>query len=94
MHILNKAHLRSNSDKNPYELWHGKLASIKHFKVFGSKCFIKNNAVKDMLFIKKPSNTICKFCQLGKKTHTSFKTKEKLSTSIPLQLVHMDLCGP
>ena len=43
IHILNKAHLRSNSDKTPYELWYGRPASIKHFKVFGSKCYIKNN---------------------------------------------------
>ena len=42
-HILNKAHLKSHSDKTPYELWFGRPASIKHFKVFGSKCYIKNN---------------------------------------------------
>jgi hypothetical protein len=24
-------------------LWYGRPASIKHFKVFGSKCYIKNN---------------------------------------------------
>ena len=43
MHILNKAHLRPSSDKTPYELWQGKPASIKHFQIFGSKCYIKNN---------------------------------------------------
>ena len=43
VHILNKAHLRPQSDKNPYELWFGRLASIKHFKIFGSKCYINNN---------------------------------------------------
>ena len=42
-HILNKAHLRPNNDKTPYELWFIISASIKHFKVFGSKCYIKNN---------------------------------------------------
>jgi hypothetical protein len=42
-HVLNKAHLRPQSDKTPYELWFGRPASIKHFKVFGSKCYIKNN---------------------------------------------------
>jgi hypothetical protein len=42
-HILNKSHLRPHSDKNPYELWFGRRASIKHFKVFGSKYYIKNN---------------------------------------------------
>jgi hypothetical protein len=37
VHILNKAHLRMNNDKTPYELWFGQPTSIKHFKVFGSK---------------------------------------------------------
>src|ERR1700678_4221290 len=43
VHILNKAHLRPNSVKTPYHLWFGRPATIKHFKVFGSKCYIKNN---------------------------------------------------
>jgi hypothetical protein len=43
VHVLNKAHLRPQSDKTPCELWYGRPASIKHFKVFGSKCYIKNN---------------------------------------------------
>ena len=43
VHILNKAHLRPNSDKTPYHLWFGRPATIKHFRIFGSKCYIKNN---------------------------------------------------
>jgi hypothetical protein len=43
LHILNKAHLRPHSDKTPYKLWFERPASIKNFKVFGSKCYIKNN---------------------------------------------------
>jgi hypothetical protein len=43
VHVLKKAHLRPKSDKTPYELWFGRPASIKHFKVFGIKCYIKNN---------------------------------------------------
>jgi hypothetical protein len=41
--ILIKSHLRPQSDKTPYELWFGRYASIKHFKFYGSKCYIKNN---------------------------------------------------
>jgi hypothetical protein len=33
--------LRSNSDNTPYELWKGRPKNVKHFKVFGSKCYIK-----------------------------------------------------
>jgi hypothetical protein len=43
VHILNKAHLMPHSDKTPCELWFGSPASIKHFNVFGSKCYIENN---------------------------------------------------
>jgi transposase InsO family protein len=43
IHILNKAQLRPHSDKTHYELWYGRPASIKHFKFFESKCYIKNN---------------------------------------------------
>jgi hypothetical protein len=43
VHVLNKAHLRPQCDKTPYELWFGRPASIKHFRVFGIKCYIENN---------------------------------------------------
>jgi transposase InsO family protein len=41
VHILNKGILRNNNDKTPYELWKGRPTNIKHFKIFGSKCYIK-----------------------------------------------------
>ena len=39
--ILNIGQLRVNSDKIPYELWFGRVPSVKYFKVFGSKCYSK-----------------------------------------------------
>jgi hypothetical protein len=33
--------LRNKTDKTPYELWKGRPANVKHFRVFGSKCYIK-----------------------------------------------------
>jgi hypothetical protein len=41
IHIQNKVMLRNNTDKTPYKLWKGRLANVKHFRVFGSKCYIK-----------------------------------------------------
>jgi hypothetical protein len=41
VHILNGGMLRSNNDKTPYELWNERPASVEHFRVFGSKCYIK-----------------------------------------------------
>ena len=39
--IQKRLMLRNNTDKNPYELWKGRPANVKHFKVFGRKCYIK-----------------------------------------------------
>ena len=41
VHIQNKVMLRNNTDKTPYELWKGRPTNVKHFIVFGSKCYIK-----------------------------------------------------
>jgi hypothetical protein len=43
--------------------------------------------------ITKPTNTLCKHCQQGKKTKTRFKSKE-YSTTRPLEIVHTNLVGP
>ena len=35
--------LRSGSDKTPYELWIGRSVNVKHFRIFGSRCYIKRD---------------------------------------------------
>ena len=37
---------------------------------------------------------MCEACQKGKQTKQSFKLKNFVSTSKPLELLHMDLFGP
>jgi hypothetical protein len=41
IHIQNKVMLRNKTDKTPYELWKGRPTNVNHFRVFGSKCYIK-----------------------------------------------------
>ena len=41
MHILNRSLLINNCNKTPYQLWKGRPASVKNFRIFGSKCYIK-----------------------------------------------------
>jgi hypothetical protein len=53
----------------------------------------KKEAVREMPQITKPTNTLCKNCQQGKKTKTRFKSKE-YSMTRPLEIVHNDLVGP
>ena len=39
--ILNQENVRVKNTQTPHELWYGKTPTIKYFKVFGSKCYIK-----------------------------------------------------
>ena len=41
VYVQNKWQLGMSSDKTPYELWFGRPTSVKYFRVFGSKCYIK-----------------------------------------------------
>jgi hypothetical protein len=41
VHIQNRVMLINNTDKTPYELWKGRPENVKHFRFFGSKCYIK-----------------------------------------------------
>lgn len=43
VYLPNRTPLRPNNDKTPYELWKVLPTSVKHYKVFGRKCFTKNN---------------------------------------------------
>jgi transposase InsO family protein len=50
IHIQNRVMLRNNTDKTPYELWKGRLTNVKHFRVFGSKYYIKRKYGKMVKF--------------------------------------------
>jgi hypothetical protein len=72
-------------------LWHRRLGHLN----FDHLIKLRNSgAVKDLPKISKPYDSVCKPCQIGKLTRTQFKSKNFASTEKPLQLVHMDLCGP
>ena len=43
IYILNREPIRVNHNKTLYELWFGRPTSVKHFKVFGSKCYRKRD---------------------------------------------------
>jgi hypothetical protein len=83
-----ECHLRKHDES---WLWHRRLGHLN----FDHLIKLKNlEAVKDLPRISKPQDSVCKPCQVGKLTRTQFKSKSSTSTEKPLQLVHMDLCGP
>jgi hypothetical protein len=41
VHIQYRVIFKNNNEKNPYELWKRRPTNVKHFRVFGRKCYIK-----------------------------------------------------
>ena len=75
--------------KDDVWLWHKRLCHVK----FDNLIIIKMKKVRGLPKLKKPENIMCKQCQLGKMTKSSFKRKTYTSKEV-LELVHTDLCGP
>jgi hypothetical protein len=72
-------------------LWHRRLA---HVGMSTLKKILKKDMVrclKDVVFEK---DKLCSACQAGKQVANTYPTKAFMSTSRPLQLLHMDLFGP
>jgi GAG-pre-integrase domain/Integrase core domain len=72
-------------------LWHRRLA---HLSVDTIKNMIKLEAVRGLPIKKMELDHLCDACVKGKQTKSSFKAKDMVSTSQPLQLIHIDLFGP
>lgn len=72
-------------------LWHQKLG---HANMYSLEKLSRLELVIGLPKLKFEKDHICDACNLWKQTCFSFKVKDILSTSKPLQLLHMDLFGP
>ena len=58
------------------------------------KSLWKRGLVEGLPKLKYDKDEICKACQMSKQSRISFSPKNEVSTSKPLELLHMDLYGP
>ncbi|MCR2847955.1 DDE-type integrase/transposase/recombinase, partial [Weizmannia coagulans] len=72
-------------------LWHRKLGHLNMEKI---SHITKNDRVIGVPKIKYEKDKTCHACQIGKQIKSSFKNKKHISTSRPLELLHIDLFGP
>ncbi|XP_074318518.1 uncharacterized protein LOC141655331 [Silene latifolia] len=72
-------------------LWHKKFAHISSTILNKLKRW---DLVEGLPAIKFDQESLCDSCARCKHVRSSFKPKRVISTSNPLELVHMDLCGP
>ena len=79
------------SFENEKWLWHRRLG---HASMYQISKLIKKDLVRGIPKIKFDKDIVCDACQKGKQTRTSFKPKDAVSTTRPLELLHLDLFGP
>jgi len=74
-----------------YWLWHRRLSHV-HFDLLNK--VVSKDLVVGLPKIKFEKDKLCDAYQKGKQTRVSFKPKNILSTSKPLELLHLNLFGP
>jgi len=72
-------------------IWHIRLGHANWRLIYKLN---KLQLVKSLPKINFHSDALCRACQKGKIMKSSFKTKDIVSTSRPLELLHIDLFGP
>ena len=73
------------------DLWHQCLGHVNHTDLDN---LAKNEIVLWLPKHLKASNVACGLCQSGKQIRSSHKKVDALTTTRPLELLHMDLMGP
>jgi len=76
---------------NDIMLWHKRLG---HASLSLLNKLISKDLVVGLPSIKYDDDKVCDACVREKQVMTSFKSKNCVSTSRPLKLLHVDMCGP
>ena len=72
-------------------LWHKRLG---HASLSLLNKLVSKDLVVGLPTIKYNDGKVCDACAKGKQVKKSFKSKSCVSTSRPLEMLHIDLCGP
>ncbi|XP_075104346.1 putative mitochondrial protein AtMg00300 [Nicotiana tabacum] len=75
---------------NDAEPWHRRLGHAS-FSLLNK--LIQKDLARGLPNSKFKQHRVCEACARGKHVKLSFKPKKDVSTSKPLELLHMDLCG-
>nr|MCH9869275.1 DDE-type integrase/transposase/recombinase [Serratia marcescens] len=73
------------------QLWHKRLGHVG-YDILDK--LVRKDLVRGLPKVDFTKTHNCDACTSGKQVKTSFKPKKEVSTTRPLQLVHMDLFGP
>ena len=72
-------------------LWHRRLG---HASINLITKLVKHHLVKGIPNLRFEDDKVCDVCQLEKQTRNTFKSKNIVFTTRPLEFLHIDLFGP
>ncbi|CAN1244383.1 Retrovirus-related Pol polyprotein from transposon TNT 1-94 [Linum perenne] len=78
-------------ESNVEFIWHRRLG---HASLSRIAKLARLGLARGLPKLRETKEFVCRACSLGKQTKTSFKSKTCSSSSLPLQLLHLDLFGP
>ncbi|KAJ9544969.1 hypothetical protein OSB04_024676 [Centaurea solstitialis] len=83
--------LLAKASKEDSWLWHRRLCH-QNFKDMNK--LVSKNLVKGLPETRLSKDTLCPACEQGKMTRSSHPPRMDTSSKSPLDMIHMDLCGP
>ncbi|KAJ9561568.1 hypothetical protein OSB04_006728 [Centaurea solstitialis] len=88
---MNAIFLLSNASKEDSWLWHRRLCH-QNFKDMNK--LVSKRLVKGLPETHLSKDTLCPACEKGKMRRSSHPPKMDTNSQSPLDMIHMDLCGP
>ncbi|KAI3729797.1 hypothetical protein L6452_18466 [Arctium lappa] len=89
--IDNQVCLKTKASTQKSWLWHKRLSHL-NFRYINK--LVSGKLVKGLPELKYERQHLCAACEKGKMKRAAHKPKPEPSTCSPLELLHMDLCGP
>ncbi|KAI3769208.1 hypothetical protein L6452_00308 [Arctium lappa] len=89
--IDNQVCLMTKATQQQSWLWHRRLSHLS-FRYINK--LVREKLVKGLPELKYDKEHLCAACEKGKMKRATHKPNPEPSTSSPLELIHMDLCGP
>ncbi|KAJ9552977.1 hypothetical protein OSB04_017022 [Centaurea solstitialis] len=82
---------KCKASKEDSWLWHRRLCH-QNFKDINK--LVSKNLVKGLPETRLSKDTLCPACEQGKMTRSSYPPRMDTNSKSPLDIIHMDLCGP
>ena len=66
VYTLNRVQIKKGTNATPFELWYGHSPNVKHFKLFGCKCYILKESRNGKFYAKSDEGIFLRYSTRSK----------------------------